>query len=130
MSKLKEEELLEELAYAYGCSIISKQAYQQTVALIQKPGVTEEWVEEKAKELREKTYIAEPMHGYGLDLDIAKDFIRSFVEKMPAKKLIVPKGFVEKWWIKLKEQQVKHPGQLTNFIKEMINGLGLEVVEE
>ena len=50
--------------------------------------------------------------------------------KARLQKLVVPKGFVEKWWIKLKEQQVRHPGQLTNFIKEMINELGLEVEEK
>ena len=32
---MKEEKLLEELAYAYGCSTISEQAYQQIKEIIQ-----------------------------------------------------------------------------------------------
>ena len=44
------------------------------------------------------------------------------------KKPIAPKGFVEKWWIIFKEYQAgQHSGQLSNFLEQMINELGLEV---
>ena len=153
MSRLKEDELLEELAYAVGSSAISEQAYQEIVALItkfdkecvksfdagykagvieQKPKVTEEWVEEKATQLIYKwfhkwreAYTTEELRA------TAKDFIHSLVEEIPAKKLIVPEGFVEKWWIIFKEYQAgQHSGQLSNFLEQMINELGLETEEK
>jgi len=77
MSKLKEDELLGELAYAFACSTISEQAYKQIVALIKKPKVTEEWIEEKAKIVCD-TIRLHPR----LTMKTAKDFIRSLVEKI------------------------------------------------
>ena len=47
--------------------------------------------------------------------------------KARLQKLVVPEGFVEKWWIIFKEYQAgQHPGQLSNFLEQMINELGLE----
>jgi len=71
MSKLKEEELLEWFKkegsrYAflqathphlgYIPTERDKQAYKQIVALIKKPRVTEEWIEEKATEIYNLSY--------------------------------------------------------------------------
>lgn len=53
--------------------------------LIERPEITEEFIEKKAKELRERTYIAEPIHGYGLDLNTAKDFLSSLLDELAAK---------------------------------------------
>ena len=96
MSKLKKEELLKHFAHMFKCyeyNFINVdwkppedgvQAYKQIKEMIQKPQVTEEWIEEKAKdlhhelfgELDEEDYI----HG-GEFLDI-KQFIRSLVEEI------------------------------------------------
>ena len=83
--ELGREELLEELAYAFACSTISKQTYRQIKALIQKPGVTEEWIEKKAGGINDvwAGKITE------------KDFIRSLYEQMPAKEATVSEEFVE-----------------------------------
>lgn len=53
--------------------------------LIERPEITEEFIEKKARELREKTYIAEPIHGYGLDLNIAREFLSSLLNELSAK---------------------------------------------
>ena len=84
MSKLKEDELLGELAHAFACSTISEQAYKQIVALIKKPEVTEEWYEEKAKKLRDESYYYRGKNNkyYSIALKKAKDLIRSFVEEI------------------------------------------------
>ena len=52
-----------------------ERAYRQIVALIRKPEITEEWIEEKAKELCEQNYVD----------DEAKDFIRSLIEEIRGK---------------------------------------------
>ena len=66
------------------------QAYRQIVVLIKKPQVTEEWIEEKAKELIDK-YLYRKEH---LKLNKAKDFIRSLVEGMPRQKTRLDEKFV------------------------------------
>ena len=78
MSKLSKEELLEWLEQAHKYFTFEppgkdKQAYQQIKELIQKPEVTEEWVEEKANWLFKKSWVP-------ISIDRAKDFIRSLVE--------------------------------------------------
>lgn len=92
MSKLKKEELLEWLGKCWSLYKtsqdeweLSQQAYQQIEEMIQKPEVTEEWIEMKAKELRDlmihvlKSY-QEMSHKEGGDK--LKDFIRSLVEEI------------------------------------------------
>lgn len=67
-----------------------EQAYQQIKEMIQKPEVTEEWKEEKAKEFLEMAYaitrtkpdIAE--HRINLKF-VKQSFIRSFVEEITKK---------------------------------------------
>lgn len=59
--------------------------------LIERPEITEEFIEKKAKELRERTYIAEPIHGYGLDLNTAKEFLSSFLDELAAKISLIGK---------------------------------------
>ena len=78
MSKLSEEELSEELAYAYGCSTISKQAYQQMEEMIKKLEITEEWYKERAEEL----IIKLDLIGCPISVRKAREFIRSFVEEI------------------------------------------------
>lgn len=48
---------------------------EQITALLQKPGVTGEWIEEKAKEI----------YGEDLNLEEIEDFIRSLVEEIRGK---------------------------------------------
>ena len=56
------------------------------------------------------------------------DIVLDLYDQLEQKKLIAPEGFVEKRWIKFKEYQAgQHPGQLSNFLEQMINELGLEV---
>ena len=63
-----------------GCQ--EKQAYKQIVALIKKE-VTEEWIEEKAKEFITIVNIAiQTPEAYKQQLKICKDFIRSLVEEI------------------------------------------------
>ena len=58
-----------------------EQAKKQIVALIQKPQVTEEWIEEKANILYEKiSELNQTLPTYSF-LEISKDFIRSLVEE-------------------------------------------------
>ena len=82
MSKLSKKELLDwfyEVFEEYTKNYIMKpltrdaQAYQQIKEMIEKPKVTEEWIEEKAKEW-----------GYWSERQrkIIKDFIRSLVEEI------------------------------------------------
>jgi len=76
-----------------------QQAKEQICQLIQKPQVTDGWIEEKARELLEKgIFYPEGKENEAIiSLDWAKDFIRSFIEQMPAKKATVSEEFVEKW---------------------------------
>lgn len=60
-------------------------AYQDIVALIQKPEVTEEWKEEKAKDILK--LIGYKIHGEYLNVHIgeAKDFISLIVKEIQEK---------------------------------------------
>jgi len=87
MSKLTKEELLElfdevfNIAISSASSVFAKelrQAFSQIREMIQKPEVTEEWIEEKAKELLSKSFYL----GIYKDINKAKDFIRSLVEEI------------------------------------------------
>lgn len=97
MSKLKEEELLGWLDKCWSLYKtsqdeweLSQQAYQQIREIIKKPEVTEEWIEEKAKEFLKMAYaitrtkpdIAE--HRINLKF-VKQSFIRSFVEEITKK---------------------------------------------
>ena len=80
MSKLSKEKLLKKLNKAFEylpLSIANGQAYQQIKELIQKPEVTEEWIEEKAEELLGRFREAHP-ELVGLDENIY--FIDTFIE--------------------------------------------------
>ena len=89
MSKLNQEELLKWLSLTRDCLSASglwdwhgpskdTQAYQQIKEMIQKPGVTEEWIEEKANWLFKKSWVP-------ISIDRAKDFIRSFIKDLADK---------------------------------------------
>lgn len=88
MSELNQGELLAWLnIWVRRWSMMSgkeKQAYQQIREMIQKPGVTEEWVEEKAKKLITMVSSLYPHEGNPcvIPKNKAKDFIRSLVEKI------------------------------------------------
>ena len=56
---------------------VDEQAYHQIVSLIKKPQVTEEWIEEKAREAMNMEYGVEGCGVYDW-----KDFIRSLVEEL------------------------------------------------
>lgn len=96
MSKLNQEELVEKLGGWIRRSrrdetpdniiwhIDDESAHQDIVALIKKPEVTEEWIEEKAKELI--TMVAN-LYPYETNPGVipkskAKDFIRTFVKEI------------------------------------------------
>lgn len=89
MSKLKKEELLacldEWMKYIkkhLGIDSYSFKAYQQIYQIIQrKPEITEEWIEEKAKELNNEI-ILELNKGNPYDIAIYQNFIRSLVEEI------------------------------------------------
>lgn len=83
MSKLKKEELLRELKTwfdNYPFSDKWHQAYQQIRETIQRPEVTEEWIEEKTKELHFWTDWEE-----GLTYEEVEKFIRSLVKEIQGK---------------------------------------------
>ena len=85
MSKLNKEELLNWLDLWSVREIpVQKQAYQQIKEMIQKPEVTEEWIEEKAKELITMVANLYPHETSPcvIPKSNAKDFIRSLVEKL------------------------------------------------
>ena len=87
MSKLKEEELLEKLNKAFEylpLSIANGQARRQIKEMIQKPGVTKEWIEEKARELLFLFYAKGSTQEN--EESTAKDFIRSLVEEIHGRK--------------------------------------------
>ena len=84
MSKLSKEELLRELREVfdyylkdlrdYPSEIIVKQAYQQIKEMIQKPRITEGWIEEKAFEVYDLVHKGEIL--------LVKKFIRSLVKEI------------------------------------------------
>ena len=98
--KLKREELLAQIDYwgnecrncaehhNYSCETgcphqpRCEQAYQQIREMIQKPEVTEEWIEEKAGELSEMSlyWDVDSKRTWNINKTEAKDFIRSLVE--------------------------------------------------
>ena len=103
MTKLSKEELLSrlslwvsELKTSVGWDNIEEQAYQQIKELIQKPEVTEEWIEEKARAMYQ-TSIIFPHNTPETIVYKCKEFIRSLVEEVPAEKATVMEEFVEKW---------------------------------
>ena len=82
MSELKEKGLLEKLSKAFEylpLSIANGQARRQIKELIQKPGVTEEWIEEKAIELNNEILLANYKESY---YNMSRDFIRSLVKEI------------------------------------------------
>ena len=101
MSKLNQEELLRLLGMAVQNAIeyfvINKdkefiekipqlqQAHLQIREMIQKPGVTEEWIEEKAIELNNEILLANYKESY---YSMSKKFIRSLVEEIRGKQPI------------------------------------------
>lgn len=121
---LKEREELQELHESYIDIVLD--LYDQLEQ--KKPKVMEEWIDIKARKLHDELF-GECENGYigGNDFQSIKDFIRSFVEEIPVKKPTVPEGFKEKWWIIFKEYQAgRHSRQLSNFLEQMINELGME----
>lgn len=97
VKKLGEEELLEELRQIKICvqawEILNpkkvswsgkrEQAYRQIKEMIQKPEVTEEWIEEKAREVHDKFLAVPDDCDYKCTaMGIIKDFIRSLVEEI------------------------------------------------
>ena len=125
MSKLNQEELLEELRVARSGTVstagMSEQAYQQIKEIIQneplpntsweksqitmkeaktmiaslsneiarlgkkKPGITDEWIDEKAKEIVEEIGYRIEGEFLKVHIDRAKEFIRSLVEEIHGK---------------------------------------------
>ena len=93
MSKLSKEEFLKHREQTMGhyakammASDQLKQVYEQIKELIQKPEVTEEWIEEKAKKMS-NIVISFNILGSGTNwmanpLERCKDFIRSLVEEI------------------------------------------------
>ena len=88
MSKLNQGELLSILTAVFSCYLSEcnyketatkyEEAHKQIKEMIQKPGVTEEWIEEKARRLHEKSFRI-------IEIDDAKGFIRSLVEEIRGK---------------------------------------------
>ncbi len=85
MKKLNKEELLGWLKIKLSTELSKlpwdredKQAYQQIKELIQKPKVTEEWIEEKARELG--AYY--PNETFGEALSRCRKFILSLIEEI------------------------------------------------
>ena len=109
MSKLSEKRLIEWVrhwqGYRYSGMLENadaeekQEAGEQIVALIQKPEVTEEWYNEKAKMFTTLMYNLtqhEPhLENHHFNQLKVKDFIRSLVEEMPAKKPTVTEEFVQ-----------------------------------
>jgi Lhr-like helicase len=94
---LKEREELQELHESYIEIVLD--LYDQLEQ--KKPEVTEEWIDErklwvehKANEFLEMT--SDKDFSYSVRLGNAEDFIRSFVEELPAKKVMVAEEFVER----------------------------------
>ena len=106
-TKIERGELLKWLSRSWslhGVSLsewkIQQQAYQQIVALIKKQPVeehgglkklqeekTEEWIEEKARELGEMTKHSDGQGVvYRKDISTCKDFVRSLVEETHGRK--------------------------------------------
>ena len=98
MTKLNQGELLEELRQIKICvqawEILNpkkvswtgkrEQAYQQIKEMIQKPEITEEWIEEKAMGLITMVANLYPHEGSPcvIPKNKAKDFIRSLIEEV------------------------------------------------
>ena len=87
MSKLKEEELLEKLrkwkgqvAWSSCWEIGDKRAYRQIRKLIQKPQVTEEWIEQKAQEVM--FIVDDETITWSRKILNVRNFIRSLVEEI------------------------------------------------
>ena len=95
----------------------------------QKPEVTEEWIEEKAKDLLVKANISiHTPEAMRQQLGIIKDFIRSLVEEIPAKRVTVSEEFVEEESYCL---EWKDKDELRNeLIPKMLKEAGVEVVEK
>ena len=82
MSKLNQEELLRWLEQAHRYFTFEppgkdEQAYQQIKEMIQKPEVTEEWIQEKAIELSNKIHLKDNICNY-----IKDSFTRSLRKLM------------------------------------------------
>jgi len=93
MSKLNEEELLSILTAVFSY-YLSKCNYKETATtyeeahlqikeMIQKPEVTEEWIEKKARRLHEMSWCGYTRDEiWVIEMKEAKDFIRSLVEEI------------------------------------------------
>jgi len=100
MSKLKKEELLRHLEFMFSTTKSCgegfgkplyppiEQAYKQIKGMIQEPGVTEQLLDKKAKELIFMVANLYPHEGSPcvIPKSIAKDFIRSLAEKIQGEK--------------------------------------------
>lgn len=85
MSKLKKEELLEWFVNYINTRAIPLdhiKKLEQIVALIKKPEVTEEWIEEKAKQIVEEIGYRIEDEYLNVHLERVKDFIRKLVEEI------------------------------------------------
>lgn len=92
MKKLSKEELLEECELALNSAVAKahqqypyrkkriEQAREQIVALIKKPGVTEEWIEDKALILLTISFAPEEAKNRRMVAEY-KDFIRKLMEE-------------------------------------------------
>lgn len=108
MSKLNEEELLgalEEWTDFYKPNTRLKkltywlpkdeQAFKQIKEMLQKPEVTEEWIAEMVNKVFAKLLAMHGAFGRPQQMrSILKDFIRSLVEEIPMKKVIVTEEFL------------------------------------
>ncbi len=65
-------------------SIRNEQAYQQIKEMIQKPGVTEEWIEEKAQEVM--MIIDDPIATWSRKVKNVRNFIHSLMEEIHERK--------------------------------------------
>lgn len=90
--------------------IVLLKPYQQIKEMIQKPGVTEERIEEKAKEIVEEIGYRIEGEYLKVHLDRAKDFIHSLLEGMPV---------INKDWLPTAENINVLPEPVRNYIAAM-----------
>lgn len=84
MRKLKEDEFIKKIHQKfYKCRVTKTMIMQIADELIQKPEITEEFIEEKAKEFLKKTY-GKPI--YPISVRDLTDFIRSLIKEKEEEK--------------------------------------------
>ena len=151
---MKKEELLEYMyrankSFVLGTFGKQDEAYEEIVMLIKnKQEMTEEWLNEKAREFLAKTNISvQTPEAVKQQLKIIKDFIRKLYEQMPAKKVRVSEEFVKKnrkllilLIAKMEEEKLLDwtdggtslkilEANFENFIKQVLTEAGMEVIE-